>query len=153
MRNIFLQKSCRRCSKETSSRSFKVLFSICFDSPQHGHIIKTKCMNTVKTSRDMLKFGFSKEGLGLVSPPHFVHDSSRKIFLVIFYSWHNFILWLALHLKISGKLCIVIGCYLTCDVINVEIYLSFLIKPFSCLPKNSEQKLNISRQKEIFKAK
>ena len=150
MRNIFLQKSCRSCSKETSSRSFKVLFSICFDSPQHGHIIKTKCMNTVKTSRDMLKFGFSKEGLGLVSPPHFVHDSSTKIFLVIFYSWHNFILWLALHLKISGKLCIVIGCYLACDIINVEIYLSFLIKPFSCLPENSEEKLKYLKTKRDF---
>ena len=31
-------------------------------------------------SRDMLNFSFSEKGLGLVSPPHFVHDFPRKMF-------------------------------------------------------------------------
>ena len=31
----------------------------------------------------MLNFSFPEKGLGLVSPPHFVYDFSRKIFLEI----------------------------------------------------------------------
>ena len=31
----------------------------------------------------MFNFNFSEKGLGLVSPPHFVHDFSRKIFLML----------------------------------------------------------------------
>ena len=34
-------------------------------------------------SRDMLNFNFSEKGLGLVSPPHFVYDFSKKMFLVL----------------------------------------------------------------------
>ena len=30
----------------------------------------------------MLNFNFSEKGLGLVSPPHFVNDFSRKMFLM-----------------------------------------------------------------------
>ena len=31
----------------------------------------------------MLNFSFSEEGLGLVSPPDFVYDFSRKMFLML----------------------------------------------------------------------
>ena len=31
----------------------------------------------------MLNFSFSEKGLGLVSPPHFVYDFSRKMFLML----------------------------------------------------------------------
>ena len=34
-------------------------------------------------SRDMLNFNFSEKGLGLVSPPHFVRDYSRQMFLML----------------------------------------------------------------------
>ena len=36
-------------------------------------------------SRDMLNFNLSIKGLGLVSPPNFSYDFSRKIFHVIFH--------------------------------------------------------------------
>ena len=32
----------------------------------------------------MLNFDFFKKGLGIVSPPHFVYDFSRKIFFKLF---------------------------------------------------------------------
>ena len=32
----------------------------------------------------MLSFNFPEKGLGLVSPPHFVDDFSRKMFLVLY---------------------------------------------------------------------
>ena len=34
----------------------------------------------------MLNFTFSEKGLGTVSPPQFVYDSSRKMFLKMLYS-------------------------------------------------------------------
>ena len=42
--------------------------------------------------------------------------------------WRNFILWFYLLLKISDNICIAIVYYPVCDIINFEIYLSFLIK-------------------------
>ena len=35
--------------------------------------------------RDMLIFNFPEKGLGLVSPPYFVYDFSRKIFLKLYF--------------------------------------------------------------------
>ena len=32
---------------------------------------------------DMLNFNFSEKGLGQVSSPHFLHDFSRKMFLML----------------------------------------------------------------------
>ena len=34
-------------------------------------------------SRDNINFNFLEKGLGLVSPPHFVYDFWRKIFLML----------------------------------------------------------------------
>ena len=44
-------------------------------------------------------------------------------------------------------MCIVIICYPVCGVINFEINISFLIKPFSYMTthKNQHENLNISR--------
>ena len=45
-------------------------------------------------------------------------------------NWPNFIVWLPLLLKILGNMCITIVCEPGCDVINFEINLVLLIKPF-----------------------
>ena len=38
----------------------------------------------------MLNFNFSEEGLGVVSPPHFVNEVSRKLFQMLHYmNWQN----------------------------------------------------------------
>ena len=96
-------------------------------------------------SRDMVSFNFLKKSLGLVSPPYFVHDFSRKIFLMLYFiSWSNFIVWLSLLLEISGNMGIAIVCY------PAEIHLSFLIKPFSYMTKHSEQKLNCLKNETSF---
>ena len=49
-------------------------------------------------------------------------------------------------------MCIVFICLQVCDI-NFEINLSFLIKPFSYMSKNSGQKLNILRTKRVFNMK
>ena len=59
-------------------------------------------------SRDMLNFDFLKKGLGIVFTPLFVFDFSRKVFLVLHFSWPNFIAWLPLLLEILFNMCIVI---------------------------------------------
>ena len=41
--------------------------------------------------RDMLNIDFLEKGLVIVSPPYFVHDFLRKVFLIIYsISWPNF---------------------------------------------------------------
>ena len=81
---------------------------------------------------------FLKKGVGLVSPPYFVDDFSRKIFLMLCsVNWTNFFVLLSLFLEISDNMCVAIVCYPVCDIINFEIYVSvtsqkikFYIKDF-----------------------
>ena len=55
-------------------------------------------------------------------------------------------------IEISRKTCAAIFRYQFCDVINFEIYLSFLTKPFSSMTKSSEQKTEISQEgKKLFR--
>ena len=85
----------------------------------------------------MLNFNFSEKGLGLVSPPHFVYDFSRKMFLMLHsINWPNLIVWLPLLLEIFDNMCITIVCYPGCDFIKFEIN---LIKPFCYMTKKSSQ--------------
>ena len=48
---------------------------------------------------------------------------------------------------------IAIGCYLVCDVINFEVYLILLIKPFSYMTKESEQTFKYLKNERAFKVK
>ena len=77
----------------------------------------------------MLIFNFPEKDLGLVSPPHLVHDFSRKILLMSYsINWPNFIVSLPLLLEIFGNMCITIVCLPDCDVMRFEITLIILIK-------------------------
>ena len=73
------------------------------------------------SSRNMINFNFFKKGLGLLFLSHFVHEFSRKVFLVLYFlKWPNFAVWLPVLLEISGMF-ILIVCYPVCDVMNLEI--------------------------------
>ena len=52
----------------------------------------------------MLNFDFLEMDLGIVSPSHFVHDFSRKIYS---FNWSSLIVWLALYLEILDNMCFV----------------------------------------------
>ena len=42
--------------------------------------------------RDTLNFNFPEKGVGVVSPPQFVYDFSRKMFIVLYsINWPSFI--------------------------------------------------------------
>ena len=63
------------------------------------------------------------------------------MFLMLYYiNWPIFIVWLSLLLEILGSMCIAIVYFPGCDVINFEINLIFLIKPFLYIIIKSRQK-------------
>ena len=100
----------------------------------------------------MLDFDFLEKSLGIVSSPHFVHDFSRKMFLMLYANnWPSFIVWLHLLLEILGSMCIAIVCFPGCGIINFEISLIFLIKPFFYLTKKSRQKFKYLDNKKSFR--
>ena len=82
----------------------------------------------------MLNFNFLEKGLGLVSPPYFVYDFSRKMFLVLY-----FINWPSLLFELLGNMCITIVSWPGYDVINFEVNLIVLIKLFYYVTKKSRQ--------------
>ena len=81
----------------------------------------------------MFNFNFPEKCLGLVSPPHFVYDFSRKLFLILLTDQSL----LPLLLEVFGNM------YTTtvwCDVVKFEINLIFLIKLFCYMTKKTKQK-------------
>ena len=69
----------------------------------------------------MFNFDFLEKVLGLVSPPHFVYDLSKKIFLTLYsINWQNFIAWLPLLPEILASMYIVNIGWPVCDVINFK---------------------------------
>ena len=60
-----------------------------------------------------------------------MHNFWRKIFLLLYFiNWQNLIVWSSLLCGILGNICIVIVCKPGCYVINFEVNLILLIKPF-----------------------
>ena len=94
----------------------------------------------------MLNFNFPEKGLGLVSPPHVVHDFPRKMFLMLYsINWPNVIVWLPLLLEILGNMCITNVCYPGCEMNRI-----FLIKLFCYMTKKSRQKFKYLENKKSF---
>ena len=127
------------------------LVSIYCDRSQLA-IQKSKLYKTLDYwSRDMLNFNFWRKSLGLVSPSDFVHEFSRKIFLMLHsINWPNFIVWLPLLHDILSNMCITIVYQPGCDVIKFEINHIFLIKPFRYMTRKSRQKLKYLEKEKSF---
>ena len=87
-----------------------------------------------------VQFLFLENGKWIVSRTNFVYNFSIKIFLLYSINCPNFITWLPSLLVILDKMCIPIDCFQECDIINFEIDLVFLIKPFFYMIKKSGQK-------------
>ena len=127
------------------------IVSIYFDSPQLA-IEQKKVYRTLGYwFRDMLNFDHLEKGLVIVTPPHFLNDFSRKMFLMLYsINWPNLIVWLPLLHEILSNICIAIVCFPVCDVINFEINLIFLIKPFFYMTENSRQKFKYFETEKGF---
>ena len=99
----------------------------------------------------MLNFDILEMGLGLVFPQHFVCDVSTKMFLMLYcMNWPNFIIWLSLRLEIQGNMFIAIVFFPGCDIINFEINLIFLIKPFFYMTRKGRQKFKYLGNEKNF---
>ena len=100
---------------------------------------------------DMLNFDFLEKGLGIVAPPYFVYNFSRKMFLMLYsINWPNAIVWWPLLFEILDTMCIAIVCFPGCDILNFEINPIFLIKPFYYLTKMLRQKFKYLENKKSF---
>ena len=119
---------------------------LCFNSPHLG--IRNKLYKTLDYwPRAMLNFNLLEKGLGIVSPLHFPHTFSRKMFLVLYsIKWPNFFVS---NIRLYS-MCIAIVCWPSCDVINFEINLIFLIKPFFNITENSRQKFKYLENEKNF---
>ena len=87
----------------------------------------------------------------LVSLPHFLHNIWRKMFLMLYFiNWQNFIYWLPFLLEILGNLSVIIIFCPACDVINIEINHSFLVKSFFYITKMSKQRYKYLKNQKSF---
>ena len=125
-RNIFFQNLCKKWGRETSSRPLfiflrkldmrwkQVICSLVLIYSDRPYLLynKGKLHKTLGYwSRDMLNYNFSEKGLELVSPPHFMYDFWKKMFLVLHsINWSSFIAWLPLLWEILGIMCISTVC-------------------------------------------
>ena len=102
--------------------------------------------------RYTLNFVFLEIDLGIVFPPHFVYDFSRKICLMLYsINRPNFIVWLFLLLEILGNVCIATVCFPECDVINFEINFTFPINLFFYMIKTCRQKSKYLESEKSFR--
>ena len=93
----------------------------------------------------MLNFDFLEKDLRIVSPPHFVYDFSRKMFLILNpMNGPNFIVWFPFLFEVLDNMYIAIVCFPGCDVMNFEI------KPFLYMTKKSIQKLKYLENEKSF---
>ena len=103
-------------------------------------------------SRDMLNFSFSEKDLELFLRYILYMIFQKKNFFFMLYSlnWPNFIAWLSLFLNIFGTICVTVVCLPGCDVINFQIILIFLIKPFCYKTKKSKEKLKYLENEKSY---
>ena len=96
-----------------------------------------------------------KKGLQLVFLPHFPHNFWRKLFLLLYsINWPYFIVWLPLLCEILDNMPIAIVCKPGCDVMNFEVDLIFLVKPFFLHDQKVVTKTKISwERKELLRFK
>ena len=74
----------------------------------------------------------------------------KKFFMLYSINWSSLNVSLSLLLEILGNMCIAIACYPFCDLIDFEIYLNVLIKPFSYMTKTLAQKLKYPPNEKSF---
>ena len=138
-KNIFIQKSCRKWDRETSSETlFIFLKSFILSESKWSaawfHYVlmalklaynKNKQLKTLHYwSRDILNFEFLDKGLGLVSPPHFVYTFSPKMYLKLYsVNWPSFIVWLPFLLEILNDICTAIKFQIYLNLSNQVVFI------------------------------
>ena len=120
MRNIFLEKSYKKCDGETCPRSSskktklstsldqhaKVLqfaFTVCPSQGLLTYILKLRCRSLVFYLIKKLFLKKKQQRFGQDTLPHFLYDSWKNIFLTLYsINWPNFTFWLPLLFEMLG---------------------------------------------------
>ena len=112
----------------------------------YQNVLKMRCSPPAFT---LYKDCFFKKGAVTIWTYSFSAWFSKKIFLTLcFINKSNFFVWLSLCLEKLGNVCIVIICCPFCEVINLEINVSFLTKPLFYITKKSGQKCKYLKNKQ-----
>ena len=147
---IVFQKNFKRVKSKRSAAYFQYIST--FLNLAYN---KTKLYKTLDYwSRDMFNINFSEKGLGLVYPPCFEYDFSRKTFLMLhFINWPNFTVWY-LYFSRYWAIC-VLELFVNQAVTskNLKLTLSFLSGRFATWPKCQDKSLKILRTKRPFDVK
>ena len=86
-RNNNLQKSFKNEAERLVSDLFFFLKKVLYDAT-----LNKLCKTLDYWSKDILNFDFLEKVLGIVFPPHFVYDFSRKMFFMLYsINWSNII--------------------------------------------------------------
>ena len=109
-----------------------------FGSVRLELIVKTNFTKFRLLIQRYFQFWFLKKSSGTSFSTAFF---KKNISHVTFYNWPNLVVWLLLLLELFGNMCILIIRLPVCDVMNFEINLSFLTKPFSYKTKNVKAKI------------
>ena len=130
------------------SEMLQSLFLLYVQVEVYQNILKLSCWPFTFTLYEAFLKN-KKTSLKLVFLLHFLHNFRRQIFLTLFFvNRPNFIAWLSLLLEILNNMCIDITCCRVCDVMNFEINLSFLVKLFFYITKNSGRKYKYLKNKK-----
>ena len=128
------------------------LILIYFDSPQLGIQEKQTVQNLrLLIQRCAQSWVFRKRSGNSFSTTFCVWFFKKNVsHMLCSINWPNIIIWLPLLREILGKMCIAIVCYPGCYVINFEINLIFLIKPFFYMTDKSRQTFKYLKNEKSF---
>ena len=94
-----------------------MVYTICLTSCRTTEVLKR--LPVLRYFTWKLEFVSYTLSMIVVSPPNFVNDFSKKIYLMLYsINWPNLIVWLHLLLEKSTNMCIVIVCLPGYDIIN-----------------------------------
>ena len=127
------------------------LVLIDLDGPRLGHTIKTTFIAFLTVVVCSISISYRRVWVKLL------HHILCMIFqekyfscYTLFINWPNLIVWLSVLLEILGNYVLSTICWPVRDVINFEIYLSCLIKPFFYKTEKSGQKCKYLKNKKRF---
>ena len=98
-----------------------------------------------------VQFRFFSKRSGASFFTTFLHDVSRKIFLMLYsINWTIFIFWLPFLFEILDNICFAVVCFPGCGVTDFEINHIILTKPFFYMTKKSRQKFQYLENEKRF---
>ena len=120
-----------------------------FRQPSTKHTIKGNYVNLQTIDLEIRSILiFQKRVREITSPPHFVYDFSRKIFLLLY---DQISLSDSLYFLRYWVICVLqLFVFRGCDVMDFENNLTFLINPFFYMTKYSRQKFKYLGNKKSF---